>query len=125
MYQLLIVAIGGAVGASFRHLTNIGALRLFGTSFPWATLGINIAGSLLMGLCAEMLTRRLGGSPDLKFFVMTGILGGFTTFSAFSLDFAQLVERGQIAPAVFYAMGSVVFSILAVFAGLWVARHFA
>ncbi len=125
MYNVVLVFVGGGIGAALRHLTNLGALRLFGAGFPWGTLGVNVVGSFMMGICIEWLSRCFGGSPDLRLFVMTGILGGFTTFSAFSLDFAQLAERGQLMSATAYALSSVVFSILAVFAGLWVARHFA
>jgi fluoride exporter len=125
MYNLLIVAFGGAIGAGLRYLANLSAVRLFGAGFPWGTLGINITGSFFMGLYIEILSRRFGGSQELRLFVTTGVLGGFTTFSAFSLDFANLFERGQIIAAVGYAIGSVVFSLIAVFTGLWVARHFA
>ncbi len=78
-----------------------------------------------MGLFIELLARKFGGSQELRLFVATGILGGFTTFSAFSLDFASLFERGQVGSAFFYAIVSVVISIAALFAGLWLARSFA
>jgi fluoride exporter len=125
MYHLTIVFLGGGVGAGLRHLCNLAAVRLVGSGFPWGTLCINILGSFLMGIFIELLSRRFGGSHELRLFVATGILGGFTTFSAFSLDFAELFERGQVISAGVYAIASVVLSILAVFAGLWVARHFA
>lgn len=125
MNHFLIVAAGGALGAGLRHLANVGALRLFGPNFPWGTMGINIAGSLAMGIFIEMLARRAGASNDLRLFIATGILGGFTTFSAFSLDFAVLFERGALGSALFYALTSVILSILALFAGLWLVRTFA
>ena len=125
MLQLLLVAAGGAIGAALRHLVNVGALRLVGSGFPWATLAINIAGSFAMGVFVELLGRRFGGSNELRLFVATGILGGFTTFSAFSLDFALLWERGDTAAALSYAMASVILSIAGLFLGLWLARALA
>ena len=121
MLNLLLVVVGGAIGAGIRHLTNIGALRLVGPNFPWGTMAINIVGSFAMGLFIAILMRR-GGSNELRLFVATGILGGFTTFSAFSLDFATLWERGAALPAFGYALASVVGAIIALFLGLWLAR---
>ncbi len=125
MPQVLLVAIGGGIGASLRYLTNLGALRLLGANAFWGTAGINILGSLAMGLFIEWLASRNSGSLELRLFVTTGILGGFTTFSAFSLDFAVLFERGDVAQAFGYAAVSVIFSIAALFAGLYLARTFA
>ena len=122
MTHLLLVMLGGSIGAGLRHLANLAALRLFGPGFPWGTMGINIAGSLAMGLFIELLARKFGASNELRLFIATGILGGFTTFSAFSLDFATLTGRGEFASAVFYAIGSVVLSILALFAGIWLGK---
>ncbi len=122
MNHILVVAAGGAIGASARHLVNFAALRLLGPSFPWGTMVINILGSLLMGVFVELLVRRFGSSNELRLFVATGILGGFTTFSAFSLDFAVLFERGAMVSAFGYAIASVVLSILALFFGLWLVR---
>jgi fluoride exporter len=125
MYQLALVALGGGIGAALRHLTNLTAVRLFGAGLPFGTLFINVVGSFAIGFCVEVIARRFGGSSDLRLFIATGILGGFTTFSAFSLDFVHLYERGAMMTAIGYVLASVVLSILAVFAGLWVARHFA
>lgn len=122
MLNLLLVAIGGAIGASLRHLANLLSLRLVGPNFPWGTMAINIAGSFAMGVFIEVLARRFNASNELRLLVATGILGGFTTFSAFSLDFAVLWERGAALPALGYAIVSVVGSILAIFLGLWLAR---
>jgi CrcB protein len=122
MFHLLLVAVGGAIGASLRHLVNLASLRLVGPNFPWGTMAINIAGSLAMGIFIELLARRFNASNELRLFIATGILGGFTTFSAFSLDFAVLWERGAAVPALAYAIVSVVGSILALFLGLWLAR---
>lgn len=121
MYNLLLVVVGGGIGAGIRHLTNIGALRLVGPNYPWGTMAINIVGSFAMGLFIATLMRR-GGSNELRLFVATGIFGGFTTFSAFSLDFATLWERGATIPALGYALASVIGAIVALFAGLWLAR---
>lgn len=122
MFHLILVAVGGAIGASLRHLVNLGSLRLVGANYPWGTMAINIAGSLAMGIFVELLARRFNASNELRLFIATGILGGFTTFSAFSLDFAVLWERGAAMPALAYAIISVVGSILALFLGLWLAR---
>lgn len=121
MFNLLLVVVGGGIGAGIRHLTNIGALRLVGPNYPWGTMAINIVGSFAMGLFIAALMRR-GGSNELRLFVATGILGGFTTFSAFSLDFATLWERGATLPALGYALASVVGAVIALFLGLWLAR---
>ncbi|MHA6643383.1 fluoride efflux transporter CrcB [Mesorhizobium sp. A623] len=122
MVHLLLVAAGGAIGAGLRHLANLGTLRLVGPNFPWGTIAINIVGSFVMGLFIALLGRRFGGSNELRMFVATGILGGFTTFSSFSLDFATLWERGTPLPAMGYALASVIGAIVAVFLGLWLAR---
>jgi CrcB protein len=123
MYHLVLVAIGGAIGSSLRHLVNFAAMRLLGLNFPWGTIAVNVAGSFAMGAFIELLGRRFNASNELRLFVATGILGGFTTFSAFSLDFAVLWERGAAGQAVAYAVGSVVISLLALFAGLWFVRN--
>ncbi|RJG45205.1 fluoride efflux transporter CrcB [Mesorhizobium sp. DCY119] len=122
MYNLVLVAIGGAIGASLRHLVNLAALRLVGMTFPWGTMAINIAGSFAMGVFIELLARRFDASNEIRLFVATGILGGFTTFSAFSLDFAVLWERGAALPALAYVLVSVIGAILALFLGLWLVR---
>ena len=121
MFNLLLVVVGGGIGAGIRHLTNMGALRLVGPNYPWGTMAINIVGSFALGLFIATLARR-GGSNELRLFVATGILGGFTTFSAFSLDFATLWERGATLPAFGYALASVIGAIIALFLGLWLAR---
>jgi len=122
MQHLLIVAAGGAIGAGTRHLVNVAALRLVGTSFPWGTLAINIAGSFLMGIIVEVLARSAGASAELRLFIATGVLGGFTTFSAFSLETALLWERGTHLAAIAYVTASMAGAIAALFAGLWLAR---
>jgi CrcB protein len=124
MHSFLLVALGGAIGAGVRHLVNVVALRLFGPGFPMGTLFVNVAGSLLMGLLAGYLALRYtgGGGQGLRLFLATGILGGFTTFSAFSLDAVALWERGAVGPAVLYVAASVVLSIAALVAGLALMR---
>lgn len=125
MLNIALVAIGGAAGSVLRHFVNMVSLRLLGPGFPWSTVAVNVVGSFVMGAFIELLGRRLGGSTELRLFVATGILGGFTTFSAFSLDFAVLWERGDAGQAIGYAAGSVVTSLLALFAGLWLVRSLA
>lgn len=126
MLHLAIVAAGGAIGAGLRHLAGMAALRWLGAGFPWGTLFVNIAGSLAMGLLIATLARRAGGtSAELRLFLATGLLGGFTTFSAFSLDVAVLWERGETYAAAAYVAASVALSIIALFAGLWLVRSLA
>ena len=122
MLHLILVAVGGAIGASLRHLVNLASLRLVGPGFPWGTMAINVMGSFAMGVFVELLARRFNASNELRLFIATGVLGGFTTFSAFSLDFAVLWERGTALPALAYAITSVIGSIVALFLGLWLAR---
>jgi CrcB protein len=122
MFHLVLVAVGGAIGAALRHLVNMGSLRLVGPGYPWGTMAINIVGAFAMGVFIELLARRFNASNELKLFVATGVLGGFTTFSAFSLDFAVLWERGAARPALGYVLASVIGSILAIFLGLWLVR---
>ena len=123
MKSYLLVFVGGGIGASLRHTVNMLSARGLGTAFPWGTFIINISGSLIMGLIAGYLAFKGGASQPWRLFLMTGILGGYTTFSAFSLDAALLYERGEIASALFYVLGSVVLSIAGLFAGLALVRH--
>lgn len=122
MRLLLLACLGGAIGAGLRHLVNIGALRLVGIAFPAGTLVVNVLGSFLMGIAVEVIVHKFEGSTAMRAFIATGVLGGFTTFSAFSLDFAQLFERGEYGLAMIYVTVSVVASIVALFAGLAMAR---
>jgi len=121
----LLVFVGGGLGASLRHLVNLTCARGLGTAFPWGTFIINISGSLVMGLIAGYLAFKGEASQPWRLFLMTGILGGYTTFSAFSLDAALLYQRGEIGSALFYVLGSVVLSIAGLFAGLALVRHFS
>jgi CrcB protein len=118
----LIVFLGGGLGAALRHGINVLAARIAGTGFPYGTLFINVAGSLTMGLIAGYFALKGGLPQRWLLFLTTGILGGFTTFSAFSLDAALLYERGQIAGAAIYVLASVALAIGALFAGLAIMR---
>lgn len=115
------VAIGGALGASLRYLTNVSALRMFGPGFPYATLIVNVLGSLFMGVLIVMLAKK--GGTHLAPFLMTGLLGGFTTFSAFSLDVFTLWERGDTLTAVGYIAASLILSLAALAAGVYLSRE--
>ena len=123
MLNYLIVFIGGGVGSMMRHGVNVGAARLAGTAFPYGTLTVNVTGSLVMGLFAGYFAFKGDASQSWRVFLMTGILGGYTTFSAFSLDTALLYERGEIALALVYVLLSVVVSVLGLFLGLALMRQ--
>jgi len=121
----LLVFLGGGLGAALRHGVNIGTARWLGPHFPYGTLTVNVTGSLVMGLLAAYFAFKGDASQHWRLFMTTGILGGYTTFSAFSLDVAVLYERGAIGLALGYVLASVVLSILGLFAGLWLVRHFS
>ncbi|MFW5654076.1 MAG: fluoride efflux transporter CrcB [Roseicyclus sp.] len=121
---ILQVALGGALGAVLRYLTGIGLVRLFGqTTFPLGVLTVNVVGSFAMGLFVGLAAHR--GLMPLSPFVTTGLLGGFTTFSAFSLEAVTLYERGAPGLAAAYVLANVILSIGALFAGLALARGLA
>jgi len=120
MIPLLQVALGGAIGASARYLTNVGVMRLVGPGYPYGTLVANVFGSFLMGVLVVALARR--GGNELAPLLMTGFLGGFTTFSAFSLDTLTLFERGETGLAASYVVASVALSLAAIVLGLVIAR---
>ncbi|GLQ37846.1 putative fluoride ion transporter CrcB [Rhizobium albus] len=122
MVHTLLVALGGGLGAALRHLTNLAAFRLLGPNFPFGTLAVNVIGSFLMGVLVEVVARRFGASAELRLFLATGVLGGYTTFSAFSLDTIVLWERGAPGLAVAYVGLSVLLSLAAIIGGLWLAR---
>lgn len=121
----LIVFLGGGVGAALRHGVNLGTARLFGTAFPYGTLTVNVVGSLVMGALAAYFAFKGDATQHWHLFLTTGILGGFTTFSAFSLDVALLYERGELGLAAFYVALSVIVSLAGLFAGLALVRSFA
>ncbi len=125
MNGLFPVMFGGAIGAGARHLVGRGVLALLGAGFPWATMAINVTGGLLMGLLAGSLLRLGAQGEAWRLFLGVGILGGFTTFSSFSLDAVSLAQRGQTGLAALYVLVSVAGSITALLGGLALARHWA
>lgn len=118
----LIVFLGGGIGAALRHGVNVTVFKLVGPGFPYGTMIINVVGSLAMGLIAETFALKTGLPQHWRLFLTTGILGGFTTFSAFSLEAALLYERGELLGAALYVVGSVVPAIAALFVGLAIVR---
>ncbi len=125
MNVALAIAVGGGLGALARHYLSAAIYSATGGTFPWGILVVNVLGGLLMGLIVELGALKLNFSPEMRAFLTTGLLGGFTTFSAFSLDTALLMERGDWLSAILYVVSSVGLSILALFAGLYVVRVFA
>jgi CrcB protein len=118
----VIVFIGAGIGGALRHGVNVGSARLFGFGFPFGTLIVNVVGSFLIGLLAGYFAFRPGVPQDFRLFLTTGILGGFTTFSAFSLDTALLIERHAYPLAAAYVLGSVTAGLVALFLGLALFR---
>lgn len=119
---LLFVMIGGALGSAARYLTGRAALTALGPDFPYGTLAVNLVGGLLMGVLTAILARVGGLAEPWRLFLGVGVLGGFTTFSSFSLDAVTMIERGALAPALGYVLVSVIGSIVALFAGLAATR---
>lgn len=122
MKMVIYVAIGGALGSVARYLTGVGLGRWLGTGFPWATLTVNIVGSLVMGILVGLMVQRWVPSGEMRAFLTIGILGGFTTFSTFSLDAAGLLQRGEMGMAAAYVLSSVIMGIGGLFAGLYLVR---
>jgi fluoride exporter len=123
MINSLIVMLGGAIGALGRYQFGRLSMHLFGTGWPWGTLGVNVIGGFLMGALGGWLARHGSGNDEpIRLFVGVGILGGFTTFSAFSLETALMIERGELSSAMLYAGASVALSAIALFAGLMLMR---
>ncbi len=122
MKASMLVFIGAGIGGVMRHFLNLWVTAIASSGFPYGILAINVLGSTAMGLVAGWFATRGEVLPDLRLFIATGILGGFTTFSAFSLDTALLMERGETFAAAAYVIGSVVLSVLALFIGLWAMR---
>lgn len=120
---IIAVAAGGAAGSVARYLSMVALGALVGTGFPWGTLFVNVLGSLVMGVLAELGALAWQPSPELKVFLTVGLLGGFTTFSTFSLDVALLVERHDWTAALAYVAGSVILSVGALFAGMAAVRQ--
>ncbi len=122
MRLLLLATAGGALGAGARYLVNVGVGRLLTSGAPLATMIVNVTGSFAMGIVVAIVAARYAGSPELRVFLATGILGGFTTFSAFSLDFYNLAQSGRLGLALTYAIGSVTGSLLAIYTGFIVGQ---
>jgi CrcB protein len=120
----LIVFLGGGIGAALRHGVNLTAARALGTAFPYGTFAVNVIGSLAMGLLAAYFAFKGDATQHWRLFFTTGVLGGFTTFSAFSLDAVLLYERGETTLAALYVVASVAISIAGLFAGLALVRNF-
>ena len=123
MGAYLLVFVGAGLGGMLRHGVNVATLRLLGAGFPYGTLTVNIVGSFVMGLLTGSFALKADPGPAWRLFLTTGILGGFTTFSAFSLDTALLSTRGALGLAVLYIIVSVGLSIAALCAGLYIMRH--
>lgn len=120
--QFVLVALGGGAGAAARFGVGLWAMRALGTGFPWGTLIVNVAGSFLIACVVEYTLMRSEAGPGVRLLLATGFLGGFTTFSAFSLDTLALAERGESGLVMMYIGASVVLSIAACWAGLLVSR---
>jgi fluoride exporter len=125
MNGFLVVFLGAGIGGAFRHGVNLAALRLLSPGFPHGTITVNVVGSLIMGLLAGWFAHKADPGQTWRLFLTTGILGGFTTFSAFSLDAALLLQRGQVGLSALYVVASSVLAILGLFAGLWLIRAIA
>ena len=121
--NFLIVFLGGGIGSMLRHGVNVLSARWLGTGFPYGTLTVNVTGSIVMGLLAGYFAFKGEATQSWRLFLMTGVLGGYTTFSAFSLDAILLYERGQIGQALAYVAGSGAVSIFGLFAGLMLIRQ--
>ncbi|WHA39881.1 fluoride efflux transporter CrcB [Agrobacterium larrymoorei] len=122
MLNILLVALGGAIGSVGRYLVGVWGTRLAGPNFPWGTLTVNIVGAFFIGLMVEMIARRLDASAEMRVFIVTGIIGGFTTWSSFTLDAVVLFERGALGMSALYIMASLLVSFVAIFAGLALGR---
>jgi CrcB protein len=124
MIHLFLVMLGGALGSGARYGVGRASLAVLGPGYPWGTLTVNLAGGFAMGLLAGLVSRFVSGE-EWRLLLGVGVLGGFTTFSAFSLEVANMIERGSIGTAALYAVVSVVGSVAALFIGLALARGFA
>ncbi|KPF97423.1 protein CrcB [Rhodopseudomonas sp. AAP120] len=118
----LAVFVGAGIGGLIRHYLNSFVVALFGTAFPWGIFIINVTGSIAMGIIVELLALRVNAPQDIRLFITTGILGGYTTFSTFSLDAALLYERGQLGLSLLYVAGSVTVAIAGLFLGMSAVR---
>jgi len=119
---LLAVAFGGAIGSLARYSVASLVQSAAWPGFLWGIFVVNISGGFIMGVLAELAALKLNFTPEVRAFLMVGVMGGYTTFSSFSLDSALLIERGAYASAAAYIAGSAVLSVAALFAGLWIVR---
>jgi CrcB protein len=124
MNAALIVFLGAGFGGAMRHGVNVAIVSLLGPNVPWGTLVVNVSGSLVLGILAGLFALKSDPGQAWRLFATTGVLGGFTTFSAFSMDTAVLIQRGAHPMALGYVLASVAGSVLAVFIGLFLARQF-
>jgi len=122
MHPWVAIAVGGGLGSLLRHFLSAAVQTAAGSAFPFGILVVNVLGGFVIGVIAEAGALKFSFSPELRAFLTTGLLGGFTTFSAFSLDTALLIERGDWAGATSYVIASVVLSVAALFFGLWLVR---
>ena len=125
MNMILAVAAGGAIGAVLRLVVGRGMFYLMGSEFPWGTLVVNILGSFLVGLFVEILSLRFSLSHEWQGFIIIGVFGGFTTFSAFSLEVSLMIEKGDFSTAALYGLVSMFIGVLALFIGLFAGRALA
>ncbi len=125
MFSLFLVMAGGAVGAGARYLVGEAMLALAGPGYPWGTLTVNLIGGLAMGVLAGLLARASMPHEQARLLIGVGVLGGFTTFSSFSLEAVAMIERGALMTATGYALASVIGSVIALFGGLAIARGLA
>lgn len=119
---MALVALGGALGSAGRYGMMVAVGRVFGTGFPWGTLAVNVLGSIIMGVLVELVALRWSMTEGMRLFLFVGVLGGFTTFSTFSLDVVTLLNRGAVVPAALYAGASVVVCVVGVYGGLHLVR---
>ncbi|MEO5866828.1 MAG: fluoride efflux transporter CrcB [Sphingomonas sp.] len=122
MLFLFLVMIGGALGSGARYLTGVAAFRILGAAYPYGTMAVNLAGGFAMGLLVGLLARMTVPGENWRLLLGVGVLGGYTTFSSFSLDAVNMIQRGDWAAALGYILISVVGSIAALFAGLALVR---
>ena len=125
MNMVLSIAAGGALGSVLRHYVGKASLLILGAGFPYGTLLVNVLGSFAMGILVGLFANTMNPSQEMRAFLTVGLLGGFTTFSSFSLDVVTLYERGEMLSAAVYIVLSLVLSLAGIFAGLFLTRSFA
>lgn len=125
MDRFFLIGMGGFVGANLRYLVQRGAAALWGASFPYGTLIANVTGSFILGLFLTIVTERLNVSPNWRYLIATGVLGGYTTFSSFTYETLNLAETGRYGHAVLYALGNVLLGLAAALLGIALARTLA